>query len=367
MATSPTATPDRLLRGAEAPAAAQRPAPACAPGNQVERPPRPNGRALDLADIHRLVASDFHQVNALIPHQLTSHVGLVEEIGEHIVTSGGKRLRPLIVLLSARCCGYDGTDHVRLAAIIEFLHTATLLHDDVVDGSARRRGRPTANARWGNAPSVLVGDFLYSRAFQLMVALARMDVMDILADATNVIAEGEVLQLDHVGNAALTEAAYMEVVRCKTALLFQASAHTAAVLAGGRPPAVAALCEYGLRFGLAYQLVDDWLDYAGDSAAMGKNVGDDLAEGKATLPLIHAMRHGSPADAAAVREGLLERRRRGLTPILAAIARSGALDYTRARAEGFAAAARQALAVLPRNIYREALEALAGIAVARMR
>ena len=162
MATSPTATPDRLLRGADAPAAA-RPAPTCAPGNHVERPPRHNGRALDLADIHRLVASDFHQVNALIPHQLTSHVGLVEEIGEHIVTSGGKRLRPLIVLLSARCCGYDGTDHVRLAAIIEFLHTATLLHDDVVDGSARRRGRPTANARWGNAPSHGITTFIVEK------------------------------------------------------------------------------------------------------------------------------------------------------------------------------------------------------------
>ena len=219
--------------------------------------------ATDLPAIYRLVASDFHQVNALIPYHLTSEVELVEEIGEYIVRSGGKRLRPLIVLLVARCCGYGATDHVRLATIIEFLHTATLLHDDVVDGSEMRRGLPTANARWDNAPSVLVGDFLYSRAFQLMVELDRMDILNILADATNVIAEGEVLQLDSVGNADLTEEAYMEVVRCKTALLFQASAHTAAVLATNTAPVVDAMRDYGLSFGLAYQLVDDWLEAAG--------------------------------------------------------------------------------------------------------
>ena len=382
MATVPTATRSGLAPSADAVATAATPRRGQRDGDGGQRlaPPFGHGqgsetslrrrrrqRTLDLADIHRLVASDFHQVNALIPHQLTSEVGLVEDIGEHIVTSGGKRLRPLIVLLTARCCGYDATDHVRLAAIIEFLHTATLLHDDVVDGSALRRGRATANATWGNAPSVLVGDFLYSRAFQLMVTLNRMDVMAILADATNVIAEGEVLQLDNLGNAALTEQAYMEVVRCKTALLFQASAHTAAVLAAETPGVVAAMRDYGLRFGLAYQLVDDWLDYAGDSAVMGKNVGDDLAEGKATLPLIHAMRHGSPADAAAVREALQNRCRSDLGDILAAVKRSGALDYTRSRAQGFAAQARQVLASLPPNIYREALHALADFAVARMR
>lgn len=323
--------------------------------------------ASDVEAIYRLVASDFHQVNALIPHQLTSEVSLVEEIGEYIVTSGGKRLRPLIVLLTARCWGYDGTDHVRLAAIIEFLHTATLLHDDVVDGSALRRGKATANATWGNAPSVLVGDFLYSRAFQLMVTLNRMDVMAILADATNVIAEGEVLQLDNVGNAALTEAAYMEMVRCKTALLFQAAAHTAAVLANGAQPGVQAMRDYGLRFGMAYQLVDDWLDYEGDAAVMGKNVGDDLAEGKATLPLIHAIKHGAKEDAATVRAALEARTSANLEAVLAAVRRSGALSYTRSRAKAFAARAREALAPLPCNIYREALEALAGFAVARVR
>ena len=323
--------------------------------------------ATDLPAIYRLVASDFHQVNALIPHHLTSEVDLVEEIGEYIVKSGGKRLRPLIVLLVARCCGYGATDHVRLATIIEFLHTATLLHDDVVDASELRRGLPTANARWDNAPSVLVGDFLYSRAFQLMVELDRMDILNILADATNVIAEGEVLQLDSVGNADLTEEAYMEVVRCKTALLFEASAHTAAVLATNTAPVVGAMRDYGLSFGLAYQLVDDWLDYEGDAAVMGKNVGDDLSEGKATLPLIHAMKHGSDADAAIIRRALTSRNARELGPVLQAVRRSGALDYTRQRAEDFAGLAIDALAGLPWNIHREALEALAGFAVARIR
>ena len=332
---------------------------------QASRAPRLD--ASDLTAIYRLVASDFQQVNALIPHHLTSEVHLVEEIGEYILQSGGKRLRPLIVLLAARCCTYGGTDHVRLAAIIEFLHTATLLHDDVVDRSSLRRGVPTANARWDNAPSVLVGDFLYSRAFQLMVDLDRMDILTILADATNVIAEGEVLQLDSVGNADLTEEAYMEVVRCKTALLFQASSHTAGVLATETRSVVQAMRDYGLYFGLAYQLVDDWLDYAGDSAVMGKNVGDDLAEGKATLPLIHAMKHGTEQEAAVIRGALASRDARELGPILRAVRRSGALDYTRQRAQAFATLAVDALATLPWSIYREALEALAGFAVARMR
>ena len=261
----------------------------------VARAPRLD--ATDLASIYRLAASDFAQVNALIPTQLASEVALVEQIGAYIVNSGGKRLRPLIVLLTARCCGYDASEHIRLAAIIEFLHTATLLHDDVVDGSHLRRGRATANVTWGNAPSVLVGDFLYSRAFQLMVDLDNMDVMAIVADATNVIAEGEVLQLDHIGNAAYEESDYMEVILRKTALLFQAAAHTAAVLATRDAETIQAMRTYGRDFGLAYQLVDDWLDYEGDSDVMGKNIGDDLAEGKATLPLIRTMKFGSPHTA----------------------------------------------------------------------
>ena len=322
--------------------------------------------ATDLPSIYRLVGSDFQQVNALIPHHLTSEVGLVEEIGEYILQSGGKRLRPLIVLLAARCAGYGGTDHVRLAAIIEFLHTATLLHDDVVDGSKLRRGVPTANARWDNAPSVLVGDFLYSRAFQLMVDLDRMDIMTILADATNIIAEGEVLQLDSVGNADLTEEAYMEVVRCKTALLFQASAHTAGVLATEAPAMVAAMRDYGRYFGMAYQLVDDWLDYEGDSAVMGKHVGDDLAEGKATLPLIHAMKHGSPTDACTVRDAIKRRSADDFGAVANAVRRSGGLDYTKARAEEEAEAAMEGALALPPSRYRDALETLAAFAVSRM-
>ena len=327
----------------------------------------PRLRATDLASIYRLAASDFAQVNALIPPQLASEVALVEQIGAYIVNSGGKRLRPLIVLLTARCCGYDGSEHIRLAAIIEFLHTATLLHDDVVDGSHLRRGRATANVTWGNAPSVLVGDFLYSRAFQLMVDLDNMDVMAIVADATNIIAEGEVLQLDNIGNAAFDEAGYMEVILRKSALLFQAAAHTAAVLATTDPDVIQAMRRYGRDFGLAYQLVDDWLDYEGDSDVMGKNIGDDLAEGKATLPLIRTMKYGSPEDAALVRDALDTRCPDALTAVRAAVRRSGALDYTRDRAVEFATRASDDLADLPPNIYREALEALTSFAVARMR
>ena len=323
--------------------------------------------ATDLASIYRLAASDFAQVNALIPTQLASEVALVEQIGAYIVNSGGKRLRPLIVLLTARCCGYDASDHIRLAAIIEFLHTATLLHDDVVDSSNLRRGRATANVTWGNAPSVLVGDFLYSRAFQLMVDLDNMDVMAIVADATNIIAEGEVLQLDNIGNAAYDEADYMQVILRKSALLFQAAAHTAAVLGTTDPDVIQAMRTYGRDFGLAYQLVDDWLDYEGDRDVMGKNIGDDLAEGKATLPLIRTMKYGSPEDAALVRDALDTHCADALTLVRDAVRRSGALDYTRDRAVEFAARAADSLARAPANIYREALEALTSFAVARMR
>ena len=305
--------------------------------------------ATDLASIYRLAASDFSQVNALIPSQLASEVALVEQIGHYIVNSGGKRLRPLIVLLTARCCGYDASDHIRLAAIIEFLHTATLLHDDVVDGSNLRRGRATANVTWGNAPSVLVGDFLYSRAFQLMVDLDDMDVMAIVADATNIIAEGEVLQLDNIGNAAYDEADYMEVILRKSALLFQAAAHTAAVLATRDPDVIQSMRAYGRDFGLAYQLVDDWLDYEGDSEIMGKNIGDDLAEGKATLPLIRTMKYGHPEDAALVRDALETRCADALTLVRDAVRRSGALDYTREPRRGIRRPRRRLPGTRPRQ------------------
>ncbi|MBX3706421.1 MAG: polyprenyl synthetase family protein [Pseudomonadales bacterium] len=322
-----------------------------------------------LADIYALVARDFAAVNALIPRQLTSDVALVEEIGRYIVESGGKRLRPLLVLLGVRACtGHpEPADdrHVRLATVIEFLHTATLLHDDVVDRSQLRRGRATANATWGNAPSVLVGDFLYSRAFQLMVGLGSMEIMAILSDATNTIAEGEVMQLANVGNADLTEAAYREVIRCKTALLFQAAAHTAGVLAGP-PPQADALKRYGLHFGLAYQLLDDWLDYAGDAALMGKNVGDDLAEGKMTLPLIIALRGANPADAAIIRRAVTLRAADAQSQVIDIVARSGALEATRAAAVRESECALAALTHLPAGQYRDALEGLARHCLTRL-
>jgi len=323
-----------------------------------------------LAPIYALVADDFAAVNALIPSQLTSDVELVEEIGHYIVESGGKRLRPLLVLLGARSCrpglSTIGDRHVRLAAIIEFLHTATLLHDDVVDKSDLRRGRATANATWGNAPSVLVGDFLYSRAFQLMVGLGSLEIMSILSEATNTIAEGEVMQLANVGNAELTESTYREVIRCKTALLFQAAAHTAGVLAGGEPPQVGALKRYGLHFGLAYQLVDDWLDYGGDAAVMGKNVGDDLAEGKLTLPLIHALKRVDAREAAVIRLAITKRSGELLEQVIDIVTRSGALDATRAAALEESERAIGALCALPANAFRDALETLARHSTSRL-
>lgn len=320
----------------------------------------------ELQGVYELVLDDFAAVNTLIPNELSSDVALVSQISEYIVESGGKRLRPLIVLLSARCCGYAGNQHIKLAAVIEFLHTATLLHDDVVDRSDLRRGRATANALWGNAPSVLVGDFLYSRAFQLMVELKSMEVMEILANATNVIAEGEVLQLSNVGNADLSEAEYFEVIRCKTALLFEAAAHTGAVVATQQAPQIKALQDFGLYFGMAYQLVDDWLDYAGTRDVMGKNPGDDLAEGKPTLPLIHTINEGSVEDAAVVRTALAKRSADDLPSVLQAIQRNRALDYTKKCAEGYSARALEQLAELPSNAYRDALETLVHYAVARI-
>ena len=322
-----------------------------------------------LADILPLVADDFATVDHLIPRQLSSDVALVEEIGRYIVESGGKRLRPLLVLLATRCLTQPepgAGPHIRLAAVIEFLHTATLLHDDVVDKSALRRGRATANATWGNAPSVLVGDFLYSRAFQLMVSLGHLDVMRVLSDATNTIAAGEVQQLANIGNVHLSESAYREVIRAKTALLFEAATHTAALLAGAAPTQTEALRRYGLHFGLAYQLLDDWLDYAGTSADMGKNVGDDLAEGKLTLPVILALQSVSDTEAARLRAAIAARSVAELPVVLDIVARSGALDATRAAALAEAENARLALGALPNTPYRAALERLADVATARV-
>ncbi len=320
----------------------------------------------ELGPVYELVERDFVAVNGLIPKRLTSGVDLVEEISNHIIESGGKRLRPLMVLLGAHCCGYPGDDHIRLAAIIEFLHTATLLHDDVVDRSDLRRGRATANAIWGNAPSVLVGDFLYSRAFQLMVEMNNMDIMAILSDATNTIAEGEVMQLANVGNRHVSEQQYMEVIRCKTALLFQAATHTAAVLACDEPATITALRDFGLHFGLAYQLVDDWLDYAGDSKVMGKNVGADLAEGKLTLPLIYALAQSSRKFVARIDEALSGKSSDCLDDIITIVRDSGALDYTQSAAREQTQLAITCLDRLPDSDYRDAMETLTHFCVARL-
>ena len=311
------------------------------------------------------VAGDFAAVNQLILDQLHSRVPLVEKIGHYIISAGGKRLRPLVVLLSARACGADSSEQHTLAAIIEFLHTATLLHDDVVDTSDLRRGRSTANALWGNAPSVLVGDFLYSRAFEMMVVLGNMQVMQILANATNVIAEGEVLQLSKVRDANTDEATYMEVIRSKTAMLFEAASHSAAVLAGAKTDQIEALREFGDALGIAFQLMDDLLDYSGDAAEMGKNVGDDLAEGKPTLPLIYTMRHGTEEQAALVRQAIQKGGTEDITPIREAVTASGALDYTARLAQQHADRAIALLDTLPASEYRDALEQLARFAVKR--
>lgn len=315
--------------------------------------------------IYDTVADDFHRVNKLITRRLSSNVPLVEKIAEHIIESGGKRLRPLLVLLTSRALGYERSDHLKLAAVIEFLHTATLLHDDVVDTSDRRRGRETANARWGNAPSVLVGDFLYSRAFQMMVELDRMPVMDVLSNATAVIAEGEVLQLMNTRNPDLTEAQYMTVIHNKTAMLFEAASHSGALLADASTEQAQAMQAYGKHLGMAFQLVDDVLDYRGDAQAMGKNVGDDLAEGKTTLPLIQAMARSKPEDAALIRNAIRKGGLEQLEPILRLVEDSGALDDTLARAREEAAAANDALNALPPSSHRDAMAALTELAVSR--
>ncbi|MDE0690929.1 MAG: polyprenyl synthetase family protein [Gammaproteobacteria bacterium] len=314
-----------------------------------------------------LVRGDFEAVNRLIPQQLSSPVPLIEEIGRHIVSAGGKRLRPLIALLASRLCGHEGMDGpVRLAVVIEFLHTATLLHDDVVDHSPLRRGQATANTLWGNGPSVLVGDFLYSRAFELMVELDSMPVMAIISEATNRVAEGEVMQLANIGNADIDEREYMAIIRRKTAMLFQASAHTGAALAGADAATTAALKNYGLHFGLAYQLVDDWLDYAGERDVMGKDAGNDLAEGKMTLPLIHAARNGTSTDAALIRQAIESRSTERLPQVLAAVRRTGALDYTRDRAQVEIQRALAETSVLHPNRHREGLRSLAQFAASRL-
>ena len=316
---------------------------------------------MSLEDIRALVATDLTAVDEVIRQRLKSIVPLVDQVAEHIIAGGGKRLRPLLVVLAGRACGHHPA-HVEAAAFIEFIHTATLLHDDVVDGSSLRRGRYTANEVFGNQASVLVGDFVYSRAFQMMAALTSQPVMEIMAEATNVIAEGEVMQLMNAHDPDTTEQRYLEVIYRKTAKLFEAGAEVAAVLAGGQPPLRAALAAYGRHLGTAYQLVDDVLDYRSNPAERGKNLGDDLAEGKPTLPLIHALRHGSEAQRAAIRAAI-EHGSAELEPIIGAIESTGGLEYAARLAKESAEKALESLRPLPDTPFKIGLAALARFAV----
>lgn len=304
-------------------------------------------------------------VDAVIRRRLHSDVPLVRQIAEYIIAGGGKRLRPALLLLVAGAVGYRGTHHHELAAVVEFIHTATLLHDDVVDESTLRRGRETANAHFGNAASVLVGDFLYSRAFQMMVGVGQMRVMEVLADATNIIAEGEVLQLMNCHNADLSVDDYLQVVRYKTAKLFEASARLGAILGAAEPALEEGLAAYGMHLGTAFQIVDDVLDYSGQEEELGKSLGDDLAEGKPTLPLIHVMQNGNAEQAAVVRGALEHGGREAFPAVIRAVRETGALDAALEVARGEIALAGEALASLPHSQYREALLQLASFAVAR--
>jgi octaprenyl-diphosphate synthase len=320
---------------------------------------------MEFAEVLTLVRDDMQAVNALIQKRLSSRVALINQLGHYIISSGGKRLRPMLVLLSARAFGYQGQDHYQLAAVVEFIHTATLLHDDVVDASELRRGKQTANSLWGNEASVLVGDFLYSRAFQMMVEVGQARVMEILANATNIIAEGEVLQLLNCQNPDTSEQAYLEVIRCKTAKLFEAAAQLGAVLSGQPAETEQAMITYGQHLGTAFQLIDDVLDYSADPATSGKNIGDDLAEGKPTLPLIHALRHGTPAQQELLRQAIEHGGREHIGEVSAAIKSTGALDYTIQAARAEAEKAAGALAKLPQSRYNDALSALAYFSVNR--
>lgn len=327
--------------------------------------PAETPRPPDFAAVRALADPDMRRIDALIRTRLASHVVLINQIADHIIGSGGKRLRPMLHALSARAAGYHGEEHIKLAAVIEFIHTSTLLHDDVVDESGLRRGKQTANALWGNAASVLVGDFLYSRSFQLMVELDDMRVMRILADTTNTIAEGEVLQLLNIGNADVDEAAYLAVIERKTAVLFAAATELGGLL-GKLPDAqLAALRQFGMELGYAFQIADDLLDYTGDATTLGKNIGDDLAEGKPTLPLIYTLERADAGEASALRAAIKHGGLESLDHVIREIHESGALERTRERALAHATAAHAALAALPPSPYRDALATLADYSVQR--
>ena len=322
-------------------------------------------RIVSIEAIREFIAADMQAIDCVIRSRLHSGVALIEQVAEHIIGGGGKRLRPALVVLSAGAHGYQGTMHHQLAAVVEFIHTATLLHDDVVDESALRRGQPTANSLFGNAASVLVGDFVYSRAFQMMVEAGSMRILEILAEATNTIAEGEVLQLMNCHNPDIDEAGYLQVIRCKTAKLFEAATRIGALLGGADKVAEEAMARYGAHLGTAFQLIDDVLDYSGDHSVIGKNVGDDLAEGKPALPLIHAMRRGTPAQVAAVRRAIEAGGLDELPAVLEAINITGALEYARECAQTEAQCASAELCGLAPSKQRDFLLQLADFAVTR--
>ncbi|WP_159270167.1 polyprenyl synthetase family protein [Zhongshania aliphaticivorans] len=317
-----------------------------------------------MQQIRQIVDSEFAAVNDFIIEQLHSNVPLVENIGHYIVDAGGKRLRPLLTLLCAGAIGKTDSQHVQLAAVIEFIHTATLLHDDVVDISALRRGRPTANANWGNAPSVLVGDFLYSRAFQILVEIGSLPLMGLLSSTTNTVAEGEVLQLSRAGNADTSESTYYDVIRSKTAVLFGAACEGAAIISHASEHQTA-FYNYGLNLGIAFQLIDDILDYEGKPEETGKNVGDDLAEGKPTLPLIYVLQHGNETQKQLVRDAISNKSAEQLDAIVAAVTSSGALTYCRNAAKQYTDSALEALKPIEDSPCRRALEKLTTIALSR--
>ncbi len=319
----------------------------------------------DIDTIRALTSVDMSAVNRLIYDRLSSDVALINQMGRYIVNSGGKRLRPLLVLLSARALDYNDTKHIDLASIIEFIHTATLLHDDVVDASEMRRGKETANAVWGNEASVLVGDFLYSRAFQMMVDVGNMRIMEIMSKATNVIAEGEVLQLLNCGDASTTEERYLEVIHFKTAKLFEAACQVGAVISGSDAKSEKAMADYGMYLGTAFQLIDDVLDYSATAEEMGKNIGDDLAEGKPTLPLIYAMQHGSAAEATLIRNAIESSGLDNIDAVIETIHTTGALTYTAEVARVEAEKAADVIGHLPASPYRDALYTLTEFSVNR--
>ncbi len=326
---------------------------------------QPKTDGCDLDAIREQLSDDWPAVNREIFLQLESDVALVSSVAHYIINSGGKRLRPLLVLLAARACGYVGDQHITVAAIIEFIHTATLLHDDVVDASDRRRGQKTANSVFGNEASVLVGDFLYSRAFQLMVDVGQMRIMEVLADATNTIAEGEVLQLMNCRNPDTTEEQYLEVIYRKTAKLFEAGVLIGAILGNQTRAVESAFIEYGKQLGIAFQLVDDALDYDATSEQLGKNIGDDLAEGKPTLPLIYALRRSAPEQQMLIRNAIENGGRNDIDAILTVISSSGALAYTLSKATQASRAAIEALSRVPDSPYKDCLVQLADFAVER--